>query len=68
MRAGERPFVSTPLAWEEVEAAAKRRGATKLAFTTDDVLMRVEKDEDVFEPVVKLKQKLPNLDAGALGV
>jgi hypothetical protein len=30
-------------------------------FDSDDVLARVEKHGDLFEPVIKLKQKLPEL-------
>jgi bifunctional non-homologous end joining protein LigD len=34
-----------------------------LVFTSDQVLQRVEKLGDLFEPVMKLKQKLPPLAA-----
>jgi bifunctional non-homologous end joining protein LigD len=46
-----------------VEAAAKKKDASKLVFETEDVLKRVEKHGDLFEPVLKLKQKLPKLEA-----
>jgi len=59
LRARERPTVSSPLAWEEVEEAAKRKDAQRLIFTADDMLKRVAKVGDLFEPVLKLKQKLP---------
>jgi bifunctional non-homologous end joining protein LigD len=62
LRAKERPTVSTPVTWEEVTTALKKRDADRLTFLSDDVLERVEKQGDLFEPVLKLKQKLPSLD------
>ncbi|MEA2682839.1 MAG: bifunctional non-ous end joining protein LigD [Chloroflexota bacterium] len=60
MRARERPTVSTPVTWDEVEAHA--RGKLKeLAFVTDEVLARVDKHGDLFAPLNKTKQKLPTL-------
>jgi bifunctional non-homologous end joining protein LigD len=61
LRARERPTVSTPVSWEEVEHAAKKEDADSLAFETKDVLKRIERDGDLFEPVLKLKQELPRL-------
>jgi bifunctional non-homologous end joining protein LigD len=61
LRARERPTVSTPVAWEEVEHAAKKEDADSLVFETKDVLKRIERDGDLFEPVLKLKQELPRL-------
>ena len=60
MRARERPTVSTPVTWDEVEAFHKGKRKT-LAFTADQVLARVKKDGDLFAPVLKLKQRLPKL-------
>ncbi|HHY85648.1 MAG TPA: ATP-dependent DNA ligase [Verrucomicrobia bacterium] len=59
LRAKERPTVSTPVTWEEVEAALKRKDPERLVFLSDDVLKRVERKGDLFAPVLKLKQKLP---------
>ena len=59
LRAKERPTVSTPVSWKEVEAALKKKNAKLLTFTSDQVLKRVEKSGDVFEAVDTLKQKLP---------
>jgi bifunctional non-homologous end joining protein LigD len=59
LRARERPTVSTPVTWDEVERAHKKKDADSLLFTADQVLQRVEKLGDVFAPVLKLKQKLP---------
>src|ERR1700723_2033351 len=61
LRARERPTVSTPVRWEEVEQALKKKDADLLVFEAKDVLARVEKVSDLFEPVQKLKQKLPQL-------
>ncbi|MGD0415272.1 MAG: non-homologous end-joining DNA ligase [Terriglobales bacterium] len=61
LRARERPTVSTPITWEEVEQALKKKDAARLVFEAKDVLARVEKMGDLFEPVLKLKQKLPQL-------
>ena len=66
LRARERPTVSTPVTWEEVEQALKKKDASLLVFEAKDVLARVEKMGDLFEPVQTLKQKLPDL-SGLLG-
>lgn len=65
LRAKEQPTVSTPVSWQEVENCLKKDDPELLVFTSDEVLQRVEKSGDLFEPVLKLKQKLPPL--GALG-
>ena len=61
LRARERPTVSTPVRWEEVEQALKKKDANLLVFESKDVLARVEKMGDLFAPVQTLKQKLPKL-------
>ena len=57
LRAKEQPSVSTPVTWEEVAKGAK--DPNRLVFTPADVLTRVEKHGDLFEPVLRLKQHLP---------
>jgi bifunctional non-homologous end joining protein LigD len=57
LRARERPTVSTPLDWAEVEAG----DPDALVFEADDVLDRVQEHGDLFAPVVELKQELPAL-------
>jgi bifunctional non-homologous end joining protein LigD len=59
LRAREEPTVSTPVRWDEVENCLKKKKADLLRFRSDKVLIRVDKLGDVFEPVEKLKQKLP---------
>jgi bifunctional non-homologous end joining protein LigD len=61
LRAKERPTVSTPVTWEEVEAASRRRSGKVLTFEHDDVLARVEERGDLFAPVLTLRQGLPTL-------
>lgn len=59
MRAKERPTVSTPVRWDELEAALETNRPQMLAFEPADVLKRIEKEGDLFAPVLKLKQSLP---------
>ncbi len=47
LRAKERPTVSTPIAWKEVEEAAEREDRELLSFEADEVLKRVEKQGDL---------------------
>lgn len=62
LRAKERPTVSTPVTWEEVGQCLKKGNPSLLVFTSDQVLERVRKRGDLFEPVLKLKQKLPSVE------
>src|ERR671915_779803 len=55
LRARERPTVSTPVRWEELEDPAA------LVFEASDVLERVEEHGDLYAPVVELRQELPDL-------
>ena len=59
LRAREEPTVSTPVGWDEVENCLKKKKVDLLKFRSDKVIARVEKRGDLFEPVEKLKQKLP---------
>ena len=61
LRARERPTVSTPLEWEEVEQAVEAQDADALVFTGDDVLDRVQRLGDLFAPVLEREQELPAL-------
>jgi bifunctional non-homologous end joining protein LigD len=55
LRARERPTVSTPLRWSELDDPAS------LVFEAADVLERVERHGDLFGPVAELEQELPSL-------
>ncbi len=61
LRARERPTVSTPVTWEEVEAVAESGDGSALVFESGDVIKRIEEHGDLFAPVLKLKQELPQL-------
>jgi bifunctional non-homologous end joining protein LigD len=61
LRARERPTASTPVRWEEVEAVAESGNADSLRFEAPEVLERVERDGDLFGPVLELEQRLPDL-------
>ncbi|MCC5467770.1 non-homologous end-joining DNA ligase [Pelosinus baikalensis] len=61
LRAKKYPTVSTPVTWEEVEAAYLQQAPDLLSFTTDQVLERVQTMGDLFAPVLELQQTLPNL-------
>jgi bifunctional non-homologous end joining protein LigD len=63
LRAKSRPTVSTPVTWEEVESAFKKKQAARLTFESHEVLKRVKKFGDLFAPVLSLKQKLPSLES-----
>jgi bifunctional non-homologous end joining protein LigD len=60
-RARERPTVSTPVTWDEVDDAASRQDAELLRFELDDVVARIGQHGDLFAPVAELEQELPRL-------
>ena len=57
LRARPEPTVSTPVSWEEVEAAAE--DGADLRFEAGDVLERVGELGDLFAPVLTVEQQLP---------
>jgi bifunctional non-homologous end joining protein LigD len=59
LRARPRPTVSTPISWEEAERCLRAEDASILVFEAAAVLQRVDKQGDLFEPLLKLKQRLP---------
>ena len=56
LRARPRPTVSTPVTWDEVDAAAS---GAPLSFEAPEVLARVESLGDLFEPAARMEQSLP---------
>jgi bifunctional non-homologous end joining protein LigD len=65
LRARAHPTVSTPVSWEEVERALKRKDASLLVFEAPQALERVAKMGDLHAPVLTMKQKLPDLRGSA---
>jgi len=62
----ERPFVSLPITWEELEDIARNHDPDRLCLEPKAALQRLETVGDLFAPVLKLKQKLPaSFDAPA---
>jgi len=59
LRAKDAPTASTPVTWEEVAETVKQKSGKRLVFHCDQTIARVENMGDLFEPVEKLKQKLP---------
>jgi bifunctional non-homologous end joining protein LigD len=60
LRAREHPTVSTPVTWDEVERTLKKKDPGLLVFEAEKVISRFETMGDLFEPVLELKQKLPD--------
>ena len=63
MRAKDRPTVSTPVTWQEVERCHKKADGNLLVFESQQTIDRATKHGDLFESVLKLKQKLPPLES-----
>jgi bifunctional non-homologous end joining protein LigD len=61
VRAKDRPTVSTPVTWDEVRDCLDAGDPDVLAFDTEQVLGRVEELGDLFAPVLRLEQRLPEL-------
>ncbi len=61
LRAREFPSVSTPVHWEELAEAVRRADPSHLVFGSQQVLQRVARDGDIFNPVTTLHQTLPSL-------
>ena len=61
LRARPAPTASTPVTWAEVELAVAKEKPELLTFEADEVLRRVDKHGDLFEPVLKQRQRLGEL-------
>ncbi|CAB4894348.1 unannotated protein [freshwater metagenome] len=61
LRARERPSVSTPVDWDEVEACERSDDPGTLVFLADETLGRVRRRGDLFAPLLELEQRLPEL-------
>ncbi len=60
LRAREKPTVSTPVTWEEVQRCLKKKDPDLLDFTCQQTLARVEEFGDLFESVLQQDQKMPS--------
>ncbi len=61
VRARERPTVSAPVSWDEVERCREQGDAELLKFDTEEVLERIATQGDLFAPAASLQQELPEL-------
>jgi bifunctional non-homologous end joining protein LigD len=61
LRLRDRPTISTPLAWPEVEAALESGDESALAFEAASVLERVAEHGDLYADSLTLHQALPAL-------
>jgi bifunctional non-homologous end joining protein LigD len=59
VRARERPTVSAPVSWDEVEGCRDAKDPERLTFTTDAVLERVAAGGDPFAMLLSTSQQLP---------
>jgi len=61
LRAREKPVVSFPLEWKELENFAGRNDTENLQVLHSEAVSRAEKQGDLFRDVLTKKQKLPHL-------
>ena len=53
------PFVAMPVAWDDLKRAVKKANAAELFYEPDAALKSLKKTGDLFAPLLKLKQTLP---------
>lgn len=63
LRAKAQPTVSTPVTWDEVATALKKKKKDLLSFEAEAVIKRIAEHGDLFAPVLQIKQTLPPLCA-----
>jgi bifunctional non-homologous end joining protein LigD len=61
LRIRPRPWVSTPLTWDEVSDALDGGDVDALTFEARDTLARAQKFGDLYRPNLDLRQTLPSL-------
>jgi bifunctional non-homologous end joining protein LigD len=59
VRARERPTVSAPVSWDEVQKCLDSGDPESLSFDTDQVLARVAAEGDPFAMLLSTRQQLP---------
>lgn len=62
----DRPFVSMPVTWDELERTLQARNTEGLYFEPESALARLSEIGDLFAPLLELKQSLPASLASAL--
>ncbi|HWT86473.1 MAG TPA: non-homologous end-joining DNA ligase [Myxococcales bacterium] len=67
LRARERPTASMPVTWSEVRRCLRARDPSLLSFEASAALRRVDKQGDLFAPMLALKQELPRAGWGERG-
>jgi len=61
LRAREEPFVSFPIAWQELVDQLDKGDVESLQITPNEAVRRTESKGDLFQEVLKKKQKLPHV-------
>src|SRR5438309_10655359 len=56
----QRPFVSMPVSWDELDQALKGNNFEELYFEPKAAFGRLERVGDLFGPILDLKQSLPS--------
>ena len=62
LRAKEKPSVSTPVTWAEVETVFTKRAPSLIDFDCHQVLARLDQQGDLFAKVLSMQQHLPSLE------
>jgi bifunctional non-homologous end joining protein LigD len=55
----EEPFISMPVAWDELKRGLKTKKIAALFFSPAEALTRIKQVGDLFAPVLSMKQTLP---------
>jgi bifunctional non-homologous end joining protein LigD len=61
LRARERPVVSFPLSWKQLEGLAGQGDPEKLQVLPEEAVRRAEKEGDLLREMTVKKQRLPHL-------
>jgi bifunctional non-homologous end joining protein LigD len=61
LRAREKPYVSFPLEWEELESLTGLGDPKKFQITHSEAVRRAEEKGDLFRDLLVIEQKLPHL-------
>jgi bifunctional non-homologous end joining protein LigD len=63
----DQPFVSLPVSWEELERAIAAKDANSLYFDPLAALRRLGEAGDLYRPMLRLKQQLPEFGRASTG-